>query len=265
MAINMVPEFTSDEPQAVEERVEETLGKEATEESAPSVEEEKETPSEPPAEEKPDEETLVEDTRTAELERSHQRLSEERVKLLREVAELRGQKREIKQEQLDKVSQAIDDLKDVHPEDVKVIEKVIRSKGYIRSDEAKQMWYDSVKNEELNKFLEKYPEYKPENDKNDLNWSSFQKELGFYRMPEDPHAVGQILDRAHKAISTGRVSSERGIVQRQRQIQNAGVGKGGTQRSSPSITTLDPEKRFMLKQGGWSEEEISKMEQKLSE
>ena len=268
--LNMVPEFTSDETQVTppnqvqESPVDTGQGKQTSADAQPEVKE-KETPTEPPAEQKPGE-IIPEDIRDTASERAIQALQEERIKLLRDIADLRGQKREIKQDQIAKVNQAIDELKDVHPDDVAVIDKVIRSKGYIRKDEAQTMWYDSVKNEELNKFLDKYPEYKPENDSNDLNWGQLQKELGFYRMPEDPHAIGHVLDRAHKAITGSRISSERSTVeQRQRQIQNAGAGsQGSAQRSSSGArVALDPEKRSMLLRGGWSEEEIQKIEQKL--
>lgn len=245
--LNLVPDFTSDEGN--QEEVKKT----------PSGVEEKETLSEPPAEEKPDDITNIVDD-TEKLSQQVQGLQEERGKLLKEIVELRGQRREIKQNELLKIEEKIEELKDVHPDDVVVIEKILRSKGYVTKDEAHKMFYDSVKQEELNKFLDKYPEYKPENDTQDINWGSLQKELGFYRMPDNPYMIKDVLERAHRVIT--KVSSGLNLPVKKRQIEIAGAGAGGVQRSS-SHKALDPEKRLMLQQGGWSEEEIKKIEQRL--
>ena len=178
------------------------------------------------------------------------------MKLLKEISELRGQRRELKQDQLTVVSKEIEELKDVHPDDAAIVEKVLRAKGYIRKDEAHQMFYDTVKQEELNKFLSKYPEYKPENDQNDLNWSALQRELGLYKMPGDPHQIGEILERAHKAVARPADPASQA---RKRQIEIASVGGGGMQRSSSTKKSLDPRYRQELERGGWSEEEIKRI------
>lgn len=253
----MVPEFTSDVPpegtgqgtvQPVEPVVEEGLVEEKDTPVAPT-----ETPAETVGDTTATPSSSVQDTEIEALRR-------ERVKLLGEISELRGQKREVKQELLTHVEQQIDDLKDVNPNDVTLIDRVLRSKGYITKEEQSRMAYESVKNEELNKFLETYPEYKPANDPNDINWNALQREIGYYRMPSDPRKIREVLDRAHRA--TVKVSSDPGLPQRQRQVQVAGTGGGGTQRSS-SRNTLDPSKRAMLEQGGWSEEEIKRIEANL--
>lgn len=188
-------------------------------------------------------------------------LREERVKLLKEITELRGTKREIKQDQLAIVEKQIDDLKDVNPNDVNLIDRVLRSKGYMTKEEQSKMFYEAVKDEELNKFLDAYPEYKPTNDPNDVNWNALQREIGYYRMPTDPHKIREVLDRAHRAIA--KVSSDPSLPQRQRQIQVAGTGGGGTQRSSPSGKTLTPTQRRAYEDGGWSTEEIKQIEANL--
>jgi len=263
--IGKFPEFTSDEPQS-----EETGREEVKEAGAKEVpEEEKETPSELPAEEKPAEEIPKEEipeekpgVDTGELLKQIQGLQAEKEKLLSEIKDLRGQRRELKKEELGKVEEKIEELKDLHPEDVAIIEKILRAKGYITKEEAQRMYYDQVKQEELNKFLEKYPEYKPENDPNDINWNALQREVSLYRMPQDPHLIGMILERAHRAIQ--KVPSERGIPAQKKKLEIAGVGAGGVQRSS-SRKTLPSHYRQILERGGWSEEEIQKIEENLPE
>ena len=259
--IGKVPEFTeSEETQpSVEgtEEVKETAAEEV-------VEEEKETPSEPPAEEKPAEQTdnLRGGDARDEQEKQIRGLQEEKQKLLQEIVVLRGQRREIKQEELVKVQKEIDELKDLHPEDVTTLERILKAKGYVTKGEANQMYYESVKQQELEGFLSRYPEYKAENDPNDINWNAIQRELKYYKMPENPHDVKEVLERAHRAIS--RVSGDRGTEVKKRQVEVASVGSGGAQRSTPTRISLDPEKRALLERGGWSEEEILKIENKLA-
>ena len=255
--IKGIPEFTKDN--GIEE-VKETIVDEI-------IEEVKETPTELPAEEKPAEEELetskVDDTGDdkLDLEKKVQSLQIERAKLLKEIQDYRGSKREFKQVELEKVQDKLDELKDLHPEDINLVDRILRSKGYMTKEEASKMFYKAVENEELNKFLVKYPEYKPENDSNDLNWNSLQKELSFYRMPDDPHLVNEVLERAHKSIS--RVSSDRSISLKKRQVEVASVGSGGAPRSSSPKMTLDSRKRAMLEQGGFTEEDIANIEKKL--
>ena len=259
MAQNIVgklPDFTDD-----------TSGKEQEAEVKPEEQAtdspEKETP-EPP-EEKPGSVATDDTPEPEEPQKAIQKLQEERAKLLKEIKELRGTKREIKQEKLAEVEQHLDDLKDLHPDDVQLIDRVLRSKGYMTKDEAGKMFYQAVQQEELDKFLNKFPEYKPENDPDNIHWGAFQsqikKEQEFgYALPKNPHLIGAFLERVHGEVNKGirRDSS----APTARRLAVAGVGSGGTQQSS-SPKRLDADKRQLLLRGGWSEEEILKIEQKL--
>lgn len=254
--VNMMPEFTSDTPGSEKgtEEVKETAVEEAAEEK-------KETSTEPPADTKPAEEDLKpQSDDSKELLKQMHGLQSEREKLLKEIQELRGTRREIKEEKLEQINKNIDELKDLHPDDISVIDRVLKAKGFITKSEANKIIYDQVKNQELEKFLSKYPEYKPENDGQDINWNSLQRELGYYRIPEDPHKIGEVLERAHKSISKSFV--DRNITDKRQKLEIAGVGAGGMQRSS-SKKTLTAEQRRAYEAGGWSEEEIKTIENKL--
>lgn len=259
--IGKIPEFTTEDSQPVQKGQEEV--KEAvTEEVAKN---EKETQSEPPAEVTPpasggDDGGMDK----KELEKALVGLKNEREKLLREVVELKGKRREIKQDELIKVQDKIEELNDVNPDDVNLISRVLRSKGYMTKAEAGKMFYDSVKNDTLTKFLEKYPEYKSENDPNDIHWGALQRELSYFRMPDDPHKIIDVLEKAHKTSSSFSppLPTERNVTAKKRQIEVASVGTGGTQKSS-SARTLDPTKRAMLEHGGFSKEDIETIEKNL--
>lgn len=247
--LNMVPEFTNDGTEEVKQAVENTV--------------EKDTHAELPADEVTPADSVQPPIRddSGDLTKQLQGLQDERVKLLKEIQDLRGQRRELKRDELTKLDDKIDELKDVNPDDVAIIDKVLRSKGYITKEESARMHYESVKQEEVNKFLEKYPEYKPENDPNDLNWNALQREFSIYRVPDDPRLIGERLIRAHKAIAP--VASDRNVDIKRQQVRTAGSGSGGVQRSSSS-KALDPAKRAMLERGGWSAEDIKRIEERLT-
>lgn len=260
--VGKIPEFTSDE----------TLGE--TQEEV--KQEEKETPSEPSIEEKPAEETSdgSEAEKTPEEETSEdtgeepeeseelkavQGLQEEKEKLLTDIRDLRGQRRDLRSEETKEVTaQAKDELKDLHPDDVKTIDRIIQARGYVSKDELNKKFYETVKQEELNKFLDKYPEFKPENDPEDKNWTAFQEELKYYRMPENPHQVSKVLEKARKSISVP--SSDRSIAQAsQKRMETAGVGaKGGASKASP-LQSFDPQDVDAMSRGGFSIEEIKEI------
>lgn len=248
--IGTIPEFTSDETATPPAQLPEEVKPEETE-----------TPALPA--EKPDETVVVESPAPSqeEVHRAEQGLQSELVKLRKEIADLRGQKREIKQEQINSVQAQIDELKDMHPDDVATIEKVLRAKGYMTKPEADKMFYEAVKTEELNRFLEKYPEYKPENDAGDVNWTTLQRELGYYRTPENPRQIYELLEKAHRGVV--KVPSGPSLAPKIQAVKVASVGNGGAQKSSQQ-TKLDPERRETLKRGGWSDEEIQNIENKLT-
>jgi len=256
--VGKIPEFTPDTPAV-------NTGKEEVKQEPgekPVIQGEG-TPPEPPAGEKPLEEGQQEPPKvdTGELIKQVEGLQNEKNELLRQIQDLRGTRREIKQEQLQQVEQKLDELKDLHPDDVAVIDKILRAKGYITKEEANKMFYKGVQDEELTKFLNKYPEYKPENDPNNTNWNALERELGFYRLPNDPHQIGEILERAHRGIQ--RTPSGGGTEVKQRKINVAGAGGTSGGQPSSSKKTLEPRFRDELERGGWSEEDIKKIESKL--
>lgn len=259
--VKAIPEFTQDSVQETGiEGVKETEIEEVSEE-------EKETPSDLPAEEKPDEQEqpVVQDA-AAELEKVKQGLQQEILGLRKDLVDLRGQRREIKQDQIQKVEQQLDELKDIHPEDAALIDKYLKSKGYVTKEQQQSMYYSAVRDEELNKFLEEFPEYKPENDPLNSNWDGLMREFNEYKSPENPRRIGELLKKAHKYSSTTRApSSDRELPAKKRQLEVASVGAGGKVQRSSSVKPLEPRMRYMMEQGGWSEEEIKRYEQKLSE
>lgn len=255
-----IPTFTPDESESIEPEV-----KEPVEEP----EEEKETPSDPPTDEQPASEASedtgndVDSRVAAAVEKATLGLRGEIVKLRERLADTRdsSEKREINQ-QIEQAKDDIDELNDVNPEDLNTIDRILRSKGYITKREADGMFYESVKQDVITKFLDKYPEYKPENDPSDTRWTSLQREVGLYKTPTDPKFIATILERSHRAIT--KVSSDPTLPARRQQLKTASVGAGGVQRSS-SQKRLGDEMKQQLLQGGWSNDDIKSIENNLSD
>lgn len=264
--IGSIPDFTPDEGQGVTEEVKPL-------EETPI--EETETPAELPAEseeseQKPVDETVNDDTESVPKEildkavaRATEGLRHEVVNLKKELAQAKGADRKVIQGKIETAQDKIDELKDIAPEDISLIDRVLRAKGYMTKEESSQMHYDAVKNEKINEFLDKFPEYKPENDPSDINWNRLQGQIqSWYRMPNDPKLIGDLLLKAHKDIA--QTPSDRGTEVRKQQVKVASSGSSGAQRSSPK-----PQSRLgdLMKthMHGWSEEEIKNLEKKLPE
>lgn len=262
--VGSIPEFTADESaEPGVEEVKQPVTDEVTEqtETAPELPAETEKPADG---QKPggDNTEQLEDPLKLEIERATKGLRDEIVDLRTKLAQANGNDRKLIKQDIIVAQDKIDELADVNPADVTLIEKVLKSKGYMTKQEAQLMTKSTVQTQTLNNFLNKYPEYKPENDPNDINWKILQKELSYYRDQEDPSKIAEILERAHKAIHPQAVS-DRQLPQRKRAIEIASAGSGGVQRSS-SQKTLDPKARQQYEAGGWSEEEINEIEKNLA-
>jgi len=264
-----MPEFTAETPST------EGFGTEVSVESTerpveqPATGGEKETPSEPPAEQTPAETpegATGDDTGVlkAELRKEVEGLQRDKERIILELEDLRGQRRTAKQAELQKLEEEIDDLKDLHPQDVTIIDRVLRAKGYVSKGQVGKMLYEARKQDEIAKFQSEFPEYSEDNDPDRKRFGPLLQRLSLYKEPEDPLMYGTLLRREHRALAGTRTPSDRGDAVRKRQAELAGVGAGGAQRSS-SVKSFEPERRRQLLDGGWSEEDIKRMEERESQ
>jgi hypothetical protein len=267
--IGSIPEFTKEEDIPIEEvkPVEEIPPQEVPPEEKPA--EEPESTGEQEAVKPADKVVISPDTKPnevqeKELEREVMGLSKEANALKEEIKTLRGERREIKQAQLETVETQIKEsqsvLEGINPEDVAVVEKIVKSRGFVSKDEINKIFYNKVKDEQLNSFLDRYPEFKVENDPHDRNWNSLVNELKWFRQPDDPKKWGDLLERARKAVSPTSVGEVKPSVTRQ--IKTASMGTGGNKASS-SLKSLTPAQREAYSRGGFTEEEIANIEKEL--
>lgn len=236
----------------------------------PAGQEEKETPSEPSSEQKPaaaPEKEQRDDTAALQNQLTEQieGLKEAKTELLADLQDLRGQKREAKREQIEEVQEKIDTLEDVNQQDVSLVDRIVRQKGYVSNKDVQRMILESKKQDEATRFFQEFPEYGSV-DNPTTKWKELLQQISlYYKQPEDPQSYARILRKAHndlvgqnRSISSGG----RNAAAVKRQIEIAGVGAGGAQRSSsvnPS-NAMSSDMKQRLSDGGWSEEEIREME-----
>lgn len=256
--VGSIPEFTTDD--SVETGPEEV--KQPVVEETPEEKETPELPAEPQTEEQPAQvgEEQPEPDISKEVAKATVGLRNEIVELRKELASARGNDRKLIQQEIIQKTEKIDELADVNPADVALIEKVLEKKGYIKKEDAMQMSRETVKTQILNNFLNKYPEFKPENDPGDKNWAALRAEYGLYAEPKDPLMVEKLLEKA-RLVVTPQVAPVN-IPVKKRSLQVASSGAGGAQRTS-SGKTFDPTMRRHFEDGGWTPEEIANMEKIL--
>jgi hypothetical protein len=144
-----------------------------------------------------------EDEGEPEIERVKGALKKEREKLLAEIRELRSERRDLRQKKDQPLFAEAnpDDLKDVSKDDVELIEKVLRAKGYVQKSEIETLTYRQQMDRYKDEWLDAHPEYKPENDPNDERWNALNGAVtAYFKTPQHPKDVKRILDMAHKMV-----------------------------------------------------------------
>lgn len=257
--VGSIPEFTVDDTEKGVEEVKQPVVEETIEEKDTAelpAEQEIEKPNDTEQPEVPP------DVLNKAVERANAGLRNEIVELRKELATAKGNDRKLIQQDIIQKQETIDELDGVNPADAELIEKVLKAKGYISKNEVQQMSRDTVKTTVLNNFLNKYPEFKPENDPNDTNWNALKAEFSLYAEPKDPLMVEKLLEKARLVVTPQQVVSGPSISVKKRSLQVASAGVGGMQRSS-SNKQLSAEMRRHYEDGGWSEEDISNIEKTL--
>ena len=187
-----------------------------------------------------------------------------------QVTKLRGQlKGERKQELFDvkpiqNHTDAKEDevLKKYKPEDVEVFKTLAKSLGFVQKNEIEQSSYQEKSSSELDKFLEKHPEYLPENDKDNVLWGRLKEEFSMYAQPKNPKDYNKILERAHQAVfNIQPISKLKNTTAAKEKIKVASHSGTSRQTNGQSMVTKHATagiRTDMLK--GFSEEEKSEIE-----
>lgn len=196
--------------------------------------------------------------------------------LLKDIQELRAARRVLKgspftakkQEPVFVKKDEEDPLKDIAPEDVSTIEKVLKAKGYVQKSELEReqsvKTYKQQMDEVTNTWLQENSEFGEEKDPDGKNWQKIHDYISDnFDAPKNPKAAKDLLDIARdrlfgKKNATLPEKSPHSIAAKKEKIavSSAKSSSGGTNVSG-TPTKADYAKRAMYK--GFTEEDFVEM------
>lgn len=238
----------------VPDEEEETSPDDSPSKDEPEEEEEPEEEGEDPEEgSDPDPEPEEEDELSKEA-KALEAIKAQKAALLGEISDLRKERREIKTThghavppKKEEPIMVDDELKDIDPQSIEVVEKVLRARGYVKKDELEQRDKRTALTMEQNAWLDEHPEYKAENDPNDERWNKLTEIVALFQVPSNTKQLRKILDIAHGQIagSSPRIAVKpKGEVQAKREKLKASAtpqGGSGAKTVHPSKkSNIDP-------------------------
>jgi len=171
---------------------------------------------------------------------------------------------------IDEVEPSIkDDLKDIDETTLQILERYTKAKGLVPRSEIEKVTYESQHKTAESAFYEKHSEYLPENDKNDILYNALKKELALFAIPSNPALISKLFEKAHAEVKRQYPSrfqdskvNEQSVSSHRTNLASMGGGKTGGSSSRPTSSggaKLSSIQLQALRQGGWSEEEISNL------
>ncbi len=142
-----------------------------------------------------------------------------------------------------------------------VIDVMADEMGFVKKDQLSTQNYVEQSNAELNGFLDKHPEYLPENDKDGVLWDAFKAEYALYKQPSNPKDFKTIFDKIHREIFNIKPAGDLSKVNAQKEKIKVASHSGASSKSStqqaqrsasPSGLRLDALK-------GFSQEELDEL------
>ncbi len=273
--LDLNPEFTG------ETEVKEPKDKLPEEELS---EEEKETPEESSTLEKPDEdiekeEKIVDDSEKereiqglekelGELGKDTYGLDEKILDLRQRIVDKRTERREKREltKEIETIVPEGDTLEDIDPESKKIVERVLKAKGYVPLSEIEKKTYQRGHKKAEKEFFSKHPEYLPENDPNDTLYNALKNELTDFVQPSDSDKIPILFEKAHeqvlKRFSTRfKVQSPTSDAAKQERLKKAGLGGGLGSGATPSTkdSKITQKQVEILRMSGWSEDDIKEL------
>lgn len=147
----------------------------------------------------------------------------------------------------------------------KAVDLIASSRGYVKQSQT----YQTVVNDEVGAFIKANPEYKPENDPEDVRWETFQRYLtgGLYNINGKTRDQLQTLflkvkgdvdlelgESATETKSKDNESEERKTAAERQKIKSVSHSGGTKPASTKNKTPVDPEVRKMFK--GFDDEDL---------
>ena len=208
------------------------------------------------------EETLEKDTSELdkEIEARRERIVEKR-RERREKRDLVGK--------IDEVEPVVkDDLKDIDETTLQILERYTKAKGLVPRSEIEKVTYESHHKTAESSFYDKHKEYLPENDKDDVLYNALKKELALFAVPSNPALISKLFEKAHSEVrkqyptlfKESKVDEQVNASQRSALASMGGGKTGGASRQPKTEgAKLSSIQLQALRQGGWSEDDIARL------
>lgn len=169
----------------------------------------------------------------------------------------------------------VDDLADIDPDTIKLLERFTKAKGLVPKSELRQMSYSDAHKTSEKQFFETHPEYLPDNDTDNTLYDAIKSELSDYVAPKDSSKIPELFEKAHREVLRRypeRFSKSTKNEKNNEDIKNAsvriksqglggGTGGGGGKGGSPakSTKTFSDAQIRAMQEGGWTDEEIKEL------
>ena len=150
-------------------------------------------------------------------------------------------------------------------EDINTLKEVFdvmaEDMGFVRQEQLGATAYQQKAGEVLDEFLEKHPEYQPQNDAGNVLWNRFKEEYSLYRPTQNPRDLKKILDKVHKEVfgikPIADFNKQESTKEKMKVASHSGSSRPAPSREGVKRTNAPVQglRTDMLK--GFSEEEIA--------
>lgn len=238
------------------------------------------TPTDPAENNDPDETTpvepvaaSVEEEKPRVISESAESLESKKAELLKEVQELRAERRGLKGNPFEKKEEPLfvkpqeDPLKDVNPDDRSIIEKVVearlRAEGFLKREELQSMTLKDKVQQQTDAWVKDNTDFDKDNDPDDSKWNKINAYVSrMFAPPSKPEDVTEMLDIARERLFGKKTAplpqkSINSIAAKKEKIaigSKSSSGGDANRVSSPSGEKID--KALLQHLQGFTEEEL---------
>ena len=174
-----------------------------------------------------------------------------------------------------------DDLSDIDPETLKVLDRFTKAKGLVPKSELAKMNYQDQHKVAQDAFYAAHPEYLPDNDTDDTLYKALKSELAQFAAPKDPKLIPALFAKAHKLVvdqypdkfkTSKKTDTDKKDVSdsdksKSVRLKTAGLGgksssgggDAGKKSNDAGKKSFSPEQIRALEDGGWTPEEIKNL------
>ena len=103
-----------------------------------------------------------------------------------------------------KIAEKPDDSPKLNESDIELFKQYAKKAGIPFKEEIAALQQQQIKEkqqEAIDRFVEEFPEYKPENDKDNQKWTILKEEFLTYKTPTNPKDIYRLLKKAHGIIN----------------------------------------------------------------